>query len=80
MTAQIRGLAQGGCSVTLEGGGKEERGIAAKEGGMEVGEERREGERERGREGERERGRESGPEMGRESAAALGDFPLPLPP
>lgn len=46
MTAQIRGLAQGGCSVTLEGGGKEERGIAAKEGGMEVGEERREGERE----------------------------------
>ena len=57
MTAQIRGLAQGGCSVTLEGGGKEERGIAAKEGGMEVGEERREGERERGREGERERGR-----------------------
>lgn len=72
MTAQIRGLAQGGCSVTLEGGGKEERGIAAKEGGMEVGEERREG--------ERERGRERGPEMGRESAAALGDFPLPLPP
>lgn len=46
MTAQIRGLAQGGCSVTLEGGGKEERGIAAKEGGIEVGEERREGERE----------------------------------
>ena len=46
MTAQIRGLSQGGCSVTLEGGGKEERGIAAKEGGMEVGEERREGERE----------------------------------
>jgi len=46
LTAQIRGLAQGGCSVTLEGGGKEERGIAAKEGGIEVGEERREGERE----------------------------------
>lgn len=39
-------MAQGGCSVTLEGGGKEERGIAAKEGGIEVGEERREGERE----------------------------------
>ena len=42
MTAQIRGLAQGGYSVTLEGGGKKDRGIAGKEGGMEVGEERRE--------------------------------------
>lgn len=35
LTAQIRRLAQGGCSVTLEGRGKKERGIEGKGGGME---------------------------------------------